>query len=190
MSFGPALQRALLSLLVLACACGSALAAVTEADLDLLRKELMAQIAEKQTNLNHVWTMTAACLVFLMQGGFLFLEAGLVRSKNSINVAQKNIVDFVVATCCFYVIGFSLMFGPSLGGWIGLDELVFNERPDWDYTFFIFQLVFCGTAQVFDDVRRMYVALEEKGRRGVLRSLKERVPSAEPGEASPRGYSS
>jgi Amt family ammonium transporter len=146
MSFGPALRRALLSLLVLCIACGSALAAVTEADLDLLRKELTAQIAEKQTNLNHVWTMTAACLVFLMQGGFLFLEAGLVRSKNSINVAQKNIVDFVVATCCFYVIGFSLMFGPSLGGWIGLDELVFNERPDWDYTFFIFQLVFCGTA--------------------------------------------
>jgi Amt family ammonium transporter len=146
MSFRPALRRALLSLLVLAFACGSALAAVTEADLDLLRKELMAQIAEKQTNLNHVWTMVAACLVFLMQGGFLFLEAGLVRSKNSISVAQKNIVDFVVATCCFYVVGFSLMFGPSLGGWLGLDELVFNKRPDWDYTFFIFQLVFCGTA--------------------------------------------
>jgi 1-acyl-sn-glycerol-3-phosphate acyltransferase len=40
--------------------------------------------------------------------------------------------------------------------------------------------------QVFDQVRTMYVALEEKGRRGVLKSLKERVPSAEPGEASPR----
>ena len=40
--------------------------------------------------------------------------------------------------------------------------------------------------QVFDEVRRMYVALEEKGRRGVLKALKERVPSAEPGEASPR----
>ena len=44
--------------------------------------------------------------------------------------------------------------------------------------------------QVFDEVRKMYVALEEKGRRRVLKALKERVPSAEPGEASPRGYSS
>jgi 1-acyl-sn-glycerol-3-phosphate acyltransferase len=40
--------------------------------------------------------------------------------------------------------------------------------------------------EVFDGVRKMYVALEEKGRRGVLKSLKERVPSAEPAEASPR----
>jgi 1-acyl-sn-glycerol-3-phosphate acyltransferase len=40
--------------------------------------------------------------------------------------------------------------------------------------------------QVFDSVRKMYVALEEQGRRGVLKALKERVPSAEPGEASPR----
>ncbi len=40
--------------------------------------------------------------------------------------------------------------------------------------------------RVFDEVRKMYVALEEQGRRGVLKALKERVPSAEPGDVSPR----
>jgi len=44
--------------------------------------------------------------------------------------------------------------------------------------------------RVFDEVRKMYVALEEKGRRGVLRSLKEKVSGAEPGEVSPGRYSS
>ena len=146
MSIFAVMRLALPSLLVLVLAGGDALAAVSEADLAQLRTELSAQIAEKQVNLNHVWTMTAACLVFLMQGGFLFLEAGMVRSKNSISVAQKNIVDFVIATCCFYLIGFGLMFGPSWGGWIGLGEIAFNVRAPWDYTFFVFQLVFCGTA--------------------------------------------
>ncbi len=40
--------------------------------------------------------------------------------------------------------------------------------------------------KVFDEVRKMYVALEEQGRRGVLKALKEKVPSAEPSTASPR----
>jgi len=123
-----------------------ALAQVTQGDLDALRQSFESQIAATQDNLNHVWTMAAACLVFLMQGGFLFLEAGLVRSKNSINVAQKNIADFVIATCCFYLVGFGLMFGPSAGGWFGTGTWAFDQLADWDFTFFVFQLVFCGTA--------------------------------------------
>ena len=90
----------------------------------------------------------AAGLVFMMQAGFLLLEAGLVRSKNSINVAQKNIADFVIACAVFGALGFMLMFGASSGGWIGVDSnlFMFNEVPDWTFTFFVFQVVFCGTA--------------------------------------------
>ncbi len=120
--------------------------AVSEADLEVLRQELAAGLATQQTNLDHVWTMVAAALVFLMQGGFLLLEAGLVRSKNSINVAQKNIADFIIAGCAFYFLGFGLMFGPSFGGWLGFEIPFWNQREDWDFTFFVFQLVFCGTA--------------------------------------------
>ncbi len=102
-----------------------------------------------QTNLDHVWTMTAAGLVFFMQGGFLLLEAGSVRSKNSINVAQKNLMDFILSTMCFAFIGFALMFGTSINGWVGFSrEMALFEMGggEWSTTFFVFQLVFCGTA--------------------------------------------
>ena len=113
-----------------------------------LRAEMEAALAAQQTSMDHMWTMTAAALVFLMQAGFLLLEAGMVRSKNSINVAQKNIADFVIATAGFYVVGFGVMFGPSLfgGGWLGWGGLTFGQLDDWNYTFFVFQVVFCGTA--------------------------------------------
>lgn len=109
---------------------------------------LEAEIQQKQANMDHIWTMIAACLVFLMQGGFLLLEAGMVRAKNSINVAQKNIADFILATLCFSLFGFSLMFGSTHQGWIGLDTSLIGlqQADEWVFTFFVFQLVFCGTA--------------------------------------------
>ncbi len=101
-----------------------------------------------QSDVDHVWTMTAAALVFLMQGGFLLLEAGQVRAKNAVNVAQKNIIDFVFASVCFGLVGFAVMFGDSRGGWIGWssDLAFFGAAEPWTLTFFVFQLVFCGTA--------------------------------------------
>lgn len=101
-----------------------------------------------QTNLDHVWTMLAAGLVFMMQGGFLLLEAGSVRAKNSINVAQKNLLDFLLSTAVFGLVGFSFLFGDSIGGFIGWsgDLALFNTEGDWNLTFFVFQLTFCGTA--------------------------------------------
>jgi Amt family ammonium transporter len=101
-----------------------------------------------QDDVDHVWTITAAALVFFMQAGFLLLEAGSVRSKNSVNVAQKNLMDFVLSTVCFGALGYMLMFGNSVGGWIGWqpDLLLFGSAGDWSLTFFVFQLMFCGTA--------------------------------------------
>ena len=100
-------------------------------------------IEAQQTNSNHIWTMIAAALVAFMQGGFLLLESGMVRSKNSINVAQKNISDFILSIIVFYLIGFMFMFGTSADGWIGWDsELIFWDKvEDWHYTFFVFQAV-------------------------------------------------
>ncbi len=107
-----------------------------------------ANHASQQDTLNHMWTMIAAALVLFMQGGFLLLEAGMVRSKNSINVAQKNIIDFVFAVLIFYAIGFAMMFGTTYGGFIGWssDLAFFDTTDDWNYTFFVFQAVFAGTA--------------------------------------------
>ena len=58
------------------------------------------------TNLNAVWTLTAAMLVFLMQAGFTMVEIGLTRAKNAINIIMKNVVDFAVGTISFFLIGF------------------------------------------------------------------------------------
>jgi Amt family ammonium transporter len=116
--------------------------------IDQLAQTVAANHAAHQETLNHIWTMVAATLVLFMQGGFLLLEAGMVRSKNSINVAQKNIIDFLIAVAVFYAFGFALMFGPSVGGFIGWssDLALFSQTEDWNYTFFVFQAVFAGTA--------------------------------------------
>lgn len=99
--------------------------------------------------LDILWVVFAAGLVFVMQAGFLCLEAGLTRSKNSINVAMKNIADFGIAMAIFWLIGFGLMFGATRGGWFGFSLFV----PDvgspgnaWTSTFFLYQAMFCGTA--------------------------------------------
>ena len=64
-------------------------------------RHLQHLIDAQQNNSNHIWTMIAAALVAFMQGGFLLLESGMVRSKNSINVAQKNISDFILSIIVF-----------------------------------------------------------------------------------------
>ena len=97
--------------------------------------------------LDLVWVLICSALVMLMQGGFCFLESGLVRSKNSINVAIKNLFDFCIAGLAFWLIGFGLMFGDSTWGIAGAPRPLFTANIDaWTLAFFIFQFVFCGTS--------------------------------------------
>ena len=93
------------------------------------------------------WVLICAGLVFLMQAGFTCLESGLTRSKNSINVAIKNITDFGISTILFWAFGFGMMFGTSFNGWIGSTQffLSLDEGP-WTSTFFLFEIMFCATA--------------------------------------------
>lgn len=95
-----------------------------------------------------VWILTAASLVLLMQVGFMFLEAGLVRSKNTINVAQKNLLDLLFSIVAFALVGFMLAFGSDSGRGFGLDGsfLFLGELEPSEYAFFAFQAMFCGTA--------------------------------------------
>ena len=69
--------------------------------------------------LDIAWILVCAALVMLMQAGFSSLESGMVRSKNSINVAGKNFADFCLTTSVFWLFGFAIMFGASAGGWFG-----------------------------------------------------------------------
>ena len=93
------------------------------------------------------WLLICAVLVMLMQAGFSCLETGLVRAKNSINVAIKNLVDFCIASVLFGLFGFALMFGASWAGLVGTDHFI-GQLPltPWGAAFFFFQMMFCGTA--------------------------------------------
>ena len=62
---------------------------------ETISPETADQLAELQKNMDYIWVLTAAALVFLMQAGFMCLESGMARAKNSINVAIKNMADFI-----------------------------------------------------------------------------------------------
>lgn len=93
------------------------------------------------------WLLVAATFIFMMQAGFLCLESGRIRSKNSINVAAKNISDFILSTIIFWLFGFGIMFGQSFAGVFGTSDFLFDaDHSPWQISFFIFQMMFCGTA--------------------------------------------
>ncbi|ORJ53252.1 ammonium transporter [Geothermobacter hydrogeniphilus] len=102
-----------------------------------------------QTNLNFVWTLVAAFLVFLMQAGFAMVEAGFTRAKNACNIMMKNMMDFSVGAIAFWAVGFGLMFGGS-NGWFGTSDFFFGgavgDDAPWNYAFWMFQVVFAATA--------------------------------------------
>lgn len=91
------------------------------------------------------WLIIAAFLVFLMQAGFLLIEAGSVRAKNAVNVAQKNVSDMIICVFCYSLIGFSLMYGLSMGGYIGLGGVrdALEATGNWPQLL-IFNLAFCS----------------------------------------------
>ncbi len=95
-------------------------------------------------NMDVGFVLICAALVFLMQSGFCMLESGMIRAKNSINVAVKNLLDFGLSMMVFAAFGFSIMFGDSNFGLFG-SYLDFWSNNDLA-AFFLFQMVFCGTA--------------------------------------------
>lgn len=129
-----------------------ALAAVTL----LAARPVFAQdsgpVDEALRGVNTVWVLVTAFLVFFMQAGFAFVEAGLTRSKNTVNILFKNVVDFVFATLAFWAIGYAFMFGADASGLIGTSGFLLDPTGQADVAglpvmaFWLFQLVFAGTA--------------------------------------------
>ena len=106
--------------------------------------------------LDIVWTMVAAFLVYFMQAGFAMVETGFTRAKNAGNIVMKNMMDFVIGSIAFFLIGFGLMFGQG-NGIIGLsgffDPYSLESTLQSDLgialpigVFMIFHTVFCATA--------------------------------------------
>ncbi len=110
--------------------------------------------------INNVWMMICTALVFFMHTGFAFLEIGLTRQKNTLNILFKNIFIITVGLLLYYLIGFNLMYPGFEDGSLGiLDSAGFGIAPpengmtpeyaDGGYTWwtdFLFQGMFAATA--------------------------------------------
>ncbi len=95
-----------------------------------------------------IWFLIGAALVFFMQAGFAMVESGFTRAKNAGNIIMKNLMDFCIGTCTFILIGYGLLLGEdALGGFLGLPTIgIFTDYANFDWSNFVFNLVFCATA--------------------------------------------
>jgi Amt family ammonium transporter len=103
-----------------------------------------------QIGLDNMWLLIAGFLVMFMQPGFALVEAGFTRSKNTSNILMKNFMDFAIGSILYWVVGFTLMYGDTVGGFIGIPDLFFMSdgvgENYADYSDLFFQTVFCATA--------------------------------------------
>jgi Amt family ammonium transporter len=109
--------------------------------------------------INNVWMMICTALVFFMHLGFAFLEIGLTRQKNTINILFKNIFIITIGLLLYALVGFNLMYPGEFNGCLGfagfgLDspltaegalDLTYNEGYTY-WTDFLFQGMFAATA--------------------------------------------
>src|ERR671937_1131437 len=101
--------------------------------------------------INTAWTLVAAFLVFGMQVGFVLLEAGFARSRESVNILVEGIVDTCICGVTFWAWGFAFMFMPG-NGFIGTSGFFLKGIADTYGTtgvpllaFWVFQFAFADT---------------------------------------------
>ena len=112
--------------------------------MDGIMKELVQEAVS--TEVFAVWFLIGAALVFWMQAGFAMVEAGFTRAKNTGNIIMKNLMDFCIGTVVFILIGFGLLMGEDLFGFIGRPGFdLFTAYAEFDFSSFVFNLVFCAT---------------------------------------------
>ena len=83
---------------------------------------------DDQSNaINTVWVALCAAMIFFMEAGFAFLEAGFIRAKNAMSIIAKVIIDVIFGGISFFVIGFGIAYGLS-NGWFSFEFGI----PDFD----------------------------------------------------------
>jgi len=113
-----------------------------------LADQIAAVDAKYEAATQYIWVLVAAFLVMFMQAGFAMVEAGFCRAKNATNLMAKNLMDFVMGSLVFFAVGYSLMKGADVGGFIGSGPLFMTgdfAGADSQLDFF-FQMVFAATA--------------------------------------------
>ena len=112
-------------------------------------EDITLAVSEFTVSTDTIWILLAAVLVMFMQPGFALVEAGFTRSKNTANILMKNLMDFSIGSLIFWILGYTLMYGEDLGGFVGKISLFFgsnevNGVPD--KASLMFQTVFAATA--------------------------------------------
>ena len=98
---------------------------------------------ELATYVDSLWIVIAGILVMFMQPGFMLVETGFTRSKNSVNIVMKNFMDFSVGAVSYWAFGFALAYGgTTLGGFLAYG----NFFLEGDSITYFFQVVFAATA--------------------------------------------
>ncbi len=96
--------------------------------------------------LNLAWIGVCTMMVFFMQAGFALVECGMARAKNAVNVIMKNYTDMCVGALAYWLLGFGLMFGTSLGGWLGASQFAPNQPGPAEAMNLCYQIMFASTA--------------------------------------------
>jgi len=126
-------------------------------------KELQDQVDASNSNLDQLFLLIMGIFVLFMQGGFAFLEAGSVRSKNTTNILMKNILDVFIGAVSYYLLGYAFSYGQGkpTNGFIGFNTFAASDvrvpginetdienvvQPEAYYAFWFYQFVFAATA--------------------------------------------
>jgi len=110
-------------------------------------EDLTTAVSEFALSIDTVWILITAVLVMFMQAGFAMVEAGFTRTKNTANILMKNLMDFAIGSIIFWILGYTLMYGDDIGGFLGKVSLFFgsneiNGVPDM--ASLMFQTVFAA----------------------------------------------
>ena len=83
---------------------------------------LTAKLEELRDSVNASFLICMAIIIFLMQGGFAFLEAGSVRTKNTVNILIKNMLDCLLGGVAYGALGWGIAFGAGGNPVIGMSN--------------------------------------------------------------------
>ena len=122
--------------------------------------EAIDQVTQVAYALDTFYFLLAGVLVMWMAAGFAMLEAGLVRSKNTVEILTKNVALFAVASVMYLLVGYNIMYEgssssviPGLAFLLGPDNSVESVLAGGEgapyysgISDFFFQLVFAGAA--------------------------------------------
>ncbi len=120
--------------------------------------DIAGQISAVQISVDATWILITAFMVFFMQAGFSFLEAGMIRQTGVVNSLMENFMDACLGGISFWAIGYGIAFGASAGGFLGTTNFFLNDAMSFSdgavvygegisgFVLFFFQFAFAATA--------------------------------------------